>query len=274
MKIFDLGFIHLPFFGLMIAIGFFIGLNLLKKTSSKYGYDKEKIENLAIYTLMGGLLGARISFILFYNFSFYKNNPLEVFKVYNGGMSIHGGIIGGFLVAFYYIKKHKEFDFYTIADLIAPPLILAQGIARVGCDVYGKVMDNFYFLGIKIGQYYYHPAQLYEFTLNYILFYYLYKKGDKKRYKGQLFGEYLIGFGLIRSIVELFRDNPKYFGLSISHYLSFGLVLAGYIFLKFMKKKSVVIEGQKGKNNYRVEILMSILYISSIFIYYFVQLNF
>lgn len=274
MKIFKLGFIHIPFFGIMIAIGFFTALYLFQKEGLKKGYNKEKMGDLAMFALLGGIIGGRLSYIFFYNFSFYANNPMEIIKIYKGGMSIHGGIIGGLIAVLIYIRKNKEFNLYDVADLVSAPLILAQGIGRVGCDVYGKIMYNFQNIGIKIGEYYYHPTQVYEFTLNYLLFTYLYVKKDRTRYRGQLFAEYLIGFGLIRSIVELFRDNPKYFGLSISHYLSLVLIIIGFGILRFLKKKNDIINVNINKNKYSFVFYVLFLYLISIFLYYYVQLNF
>ncbi len=205
----------------------------------KKNINPEKVTDMAVYALLGGMIGARIGYILFYSLDFYLKNPIEILKIHEGGMSIHGGIVGGIIASLIFIKKNKGLKILELTNLAAPPLILAQAIGRIGCDVYGVVMKNLKFWGVPVNGYIYHPAQLYEFVLNYLLFFYLWRKRKSIKHEGQLFGIYLIGFATIRSIVELFRGNPKILGLiSVSHLLSLILIIVGIVWLRITAKKS------------------------------------
>ncbi|TCT15565.1 phosphatidylglycerol:prolipoprotein diacylglycerol transferase [Natranaerovirga pectinivora] len=273
--LFTIGNLHIPFFGIMIAIGITVGYFLIRYEAKRKGIDAEKISDLFFGGIVGGLIGGRLGYILFYNFNFYITNPIEILKVYNGGLAIHGSIIGGTIAVLIFIKKNN-LKVFEVADIVTPALILGQAIGRVGCDVYGKVMTVPRFWGIPINGEIYHPAQVYEFVLNYLLFMVLWIKRDKIKYQGQLFGYYLIGFGFIRSFVELFRENPTVFGfLSVSHVLSIFIILAGIIWIKIMKYKSVSTQHiHSGSNTLFVALKVVFLMLISIALYYVVQLNF
>ncbi len=138
-------------------------------------------------------------------------------------------------------------------------------------------MSNPKLWGIAVGGRSLHPAQLYEFTLDYLLFFYLWRKRRSKRYEGELFGIYLIGFALIRSIVELFRGNPRVLGIiSVSHLLSLSLVLAGLLWIRVASKR----ERGKVQNklkcfSLRYEALaLTVVLIASVGVFYGVQVNF
>ena len=133
--LFSFGPFTIHFFGLMIAIGAIAGILLFIREAKRRNMNHKLLLDGVMYSLFGGILGARIFFILFYNPSFYFANPMEVFFIQNGGLSIHGGIIGGVLVGYLFLKKHKLPIWQTL-DVVAPSLILAQGISRIGCDVF------------------------------------------------------------------------------------------------------------------------------------------
>lgn len=278
MKIlFTLGGLRIPFFGTMIALAMLAAMQILSYDAKKKNINSEKVTDMAVYALLGGMIGARIGYILFYSLDFYLKNPIEILKIHEGGMSIHGGIAGGIIASLIFIKRNKELKVLEMADLAAPPLILAQAIGRIGCDVYGVVMTNPKFWGIPVNGYIYHPAQLYEFVLDYLLFFYLWRKRKSIKHEGQLFGIYLIGFAAIRSIVELFRGNPKILGLiSVSHLLSLTLIIVGIIWLKITAKKSKSkIKPQLKCFPLYIEItLFLVVLLLSIGIFYGVQLNF
>ncbi len=277
MKIlFTLWGIRIPFFGVMIALGMLAGMWILSSDAKRKNIDSEKATDMGAWALMGGILGARIGYILFYSLDFYLQNPLEILKIHEGGMSIHGGIVGGIIASLIFLKRNRDLKLLEMADLAAPPLILAQAIGRIGCDVYGTVMKNPMLWGIAVNGDIYHPAQLYESFLNFLLFFYLWRKRQSKKYEGQLFGMYLVGFAFIRSIVELFRGNPKVFGLiSVSHILSLILVLAGLLWMKEASKRSKNrIKSKLKCFSIGTEVLVLITAImTSTVIFYGVQLN-
>ena len=233
--------IQIYFFGVMIALGIIAGILISYRELNRKKLEANRVLDLAVYGITFAIIGARIFYIIFYNLSYYLNNPIEVIMISEGGLSIHGGLIGAFLFGIYYFRKHK-LSFLQYADAIVPGIILGQGIGRVGCDVFGKVMNNSLPWGILRQGQLVHPTQIYEFLLNYTVFYILWRKRKNISYNGQLFVWYLILFAINRSIVELFRYNPSIIGwFSISHLLSIGLILVSIIIkILIMTNRNIV----------------------------------
>lgn len=258
------------FFGVMIAIGILIGFFLFIKETRKRGLNEKLLVDGVFYSLIGGIIGARLIYILFYNPSYYISNPLEVLYIHQGGLSIHGGILGGILVGYFFMRRHK-LPIFQVLDIAAPSIILAQGIGRVGCDVFGGPISNDIPWGIEFQGEYLHPAQAYEFILDYLLFGYLYIKNKKASYTGQVFIHYLIGFLIIRGIVEFSRINPMVFGpFSVSHLMSFVGIIFGIILANYLKKRSEIIQPLPINKNEIVKtvITVAVLIITSLVIYY------
>lgn len=266
--------IPIHFFGIMIAVGILAAIWVAGKEVKRKSLDLNKFYDLATYTIIAAIIGARIFYIVFYRLSYYIENPIDVFKVYEGGLSVHGGIAGGLIVAIFYVKKH-QIDFWKYADAVIPGVILAQGIGRVGCDVFGKTMNQVYIWGVEYQGAIVHPVQLYEAILNYIVFYILWRKRKHVTYKGQLFVWYLILFSVNRGIVELFRYNPTVIGwLSISHVLSIIFIIFGLILRKILKnrKDSESHEDFNGKEHpLKTLAMLAILIVASIIVFYYVQ---
>lgn len=224
------------FFGLMIALGMLGGLVVAYFEVKRKKLNVDRMYDIVLYSTISAVIGARLFFIIFYDLSYYIKNPLDIIKIYEGGMSIHGALLGAFAAAVFYIRKHK-LSFFKYADAMAPGIILGQAIGRVGCDVFGKVMAVPYAWGVERQGQLLHPVQVYEFLLNYLVFFILWRKRKSVRYDGQLFIWYIIMFSINRSVVELFRYNPSVAGwFSISHLLSL-LFIAGAVLLMFVIKK-------------------------------------
>ena len=273
-ELFSIGPIHIYFFGLMIAIAAIVGGGFAIKQGEKRGINEDIMFNLIIIVLISGVLGARLFYILFYDPSFYFKNPGEIIKIDEGGLSIHGGIFSAIVAGYVYSIKSK-IAFFKLADIAVMAIALAQGIGRVGCDVFGKAMTNIMPWGINCNGQILHPAQVYEFILDYILFIILWRRSYKKKFEGELFVIYLIAFPIIRGIVEFFRINPVVWGpFSISHLLSLILVVIGivsYILLsKRTKEESDIFTETKIKLTTMIFYLIALIAVS-IFIFYFVQ---
>lgn len=104
--LFSLGPITLYFFGLMIAIGALIGLLLFLKETKRRGLNYNLLMDGAVYSIIGGVIGARIIYVFVYNPSYYLSNPIEILFIHQGGLSIHGGLIGGLVVGYWFLKRH------------------------------------------------------------------------------------------------------------------------------------------------------------------------
>lgn len=237
IELFTLGNISIYLFGVTIGLGVLAGLWLMIREAKRKGIYSDKILDLVTYSIIAGIIGARLYYIIAFNFSYYLENPIEVFYFHQGGLSIQGGLIGGILIAFWFVRKNG-IPFWKTADTFAPAIILGQAIGRIGCDVFGVPMDTVYPWGIAVGGQILHPAQLYEVFLNLILFAYLWTKREKTKYDGQLFINYIIGFSIIRAIVEIFRSNPIVFGpFTIAHVTSFVVIILAVLVQRVISKK-------------------------------------
>lgn len=273
-ELFSIGPIHIYFFGLMIAVGLIASGIFAIKQAEKRGISEDSMLNLIMIIVISGVIGARLFYILFYNPSFYFNNPSELIKIDEGGLSIHGGIFTAIAAGYIYSVKSK-ISFFKLADICVMALPLAQGIGRVGCDVFGKPMTNIMPWAINYGGQLLHPAQMYEFVLDYILFIVLWRRSYNKKFEGELFIIYLISFSIIRGIVEFFRINPVIWGpFSVSHLLSLVLIIIGLVIYKLFSNKSA--NRVESLEETKIKLGTSIFYLAaliaaSIFIFYFVQ---
>lgn len=273
-ELFSIGPIHIYFFGVMIAAGVASASIFGIKYAEKRGISEDTMLNLILVVVVSGIVGARLFYIIFYNPSYYFYNPGEILKIDEGGLSIHGGIITAIAAGYVFSMKTK-ISFFKLADIVALVLPLAQGIGRVGCDVFGKAMSKVMPWGINYGGQVLHPAQVYEFVLDYTLFIVLLRRSSKKKFEGELFVIYLISFALIRGVVEFFRINPVVWGpFSISHLLSLGLIVIGVVAYKVMSSRNKV--SIDAMPNNEIELGTSLFYLAALiavssFLFYFVQ---
>lgn len=143
-----LGPLEIRYYGLMYAISFLLGIHFAKKWGKEKGIKEDVIENFAFTAIIAGLLGARIYYVLF-NLDYYLAKPLSILAVWEGGLAIHGGIVGGFLGALIFAKV-KKLDLWTLTDIAAPLLLLGQGIGRIGNFMNGEVHGVPTFTPLKV----------------------------------------------------------------------------------------------------------------------------
>lgn len=249
MKIlFNIGGFPIHLFGTTIALGILVGFFIMLSEAKRKGLDQDKLTDLALYTVIFGVIGARLNYILAFNPSYYIQNPKEIFMLQQGGLSIQGALILGTIFALWYMKK-KSIPIWKTADAFAPAIIMGQAIGRVGCDVFGIPMTKGWFWGVKVGGQLLHPAQIYEAILNYILFLVLWNKRKDTEYDGQLFIIYIIGFSINRFIVEFFRTNPMIFGpISVAHLFSLGIIVVALIARIYLKKNQHIPQSAVGND--------------------------
>lgn len=132
-----IGPLEIRYYGLMYAISFMIAIYFGKKWAEKKGINGIVFENFAFITIISGLIGARLYYVLL-SLNYYLNNPLDIIAIWKGGLAIHGGIISGFLGALFYSKKHK-LNLWNLTDINAPFLLLGQGIGRIGNLMNGEI---------------------------------------------------------------------------------------------------------------------------------------
>ena len=244
----------IPFhtYGLMIAIGFLLGIATVRKLSQKSGMNADDNADLAFWLLVYGFLGSRILFIIT-RISYFIDHPADMFKVWEGGLVFFGGLILSTAYAFYHFKKHK-LNPWRMIDVLSPGLVIAHAFGRLGCFAagccYGRVTDlpwgvslqseliDDSLRGIPI-----HPVQLYEFGALLILYFGLLRVFKTKQMDGQVGLTYFMTYPIIRSVIEIFRgDSIRGFVidgiLSTSQFISI-LVFGAALSVLLFRRKSV-----------------------------------
>lgn len=235
--LFSIGHFYVNIFGLFVALGVLAGTIISVKEAKRRDFDIDILLNVIIVAIIGGIVGARLYYVLVFNLDFYLNNPAKIFAFRDGGLSIQGGLIGGIILSLLYVK-YKGLKVLKIADIIAPGIILGQAIGRIGCDVLGVKMSYPYPWAVNVNENLFHPAQIYESILNYILFGVLWSRRKSIKYDGQLFLTYLIGFSINRFIVEFFRTNPIVFEqLTVAHFTSIVMIIVSLLTMYHLKKR-------------------------------------
>lgn len=246
----DLGPIQIYWYSIFIFIGMLVACFLIYKEAKKRGIDEDFLVNLTFNTIIIGIIGARLYYVLF-NLSYYLDNPVEIFQIWNGGLAIHGGIIAGLLFIIYYCKKH-EVNLWKMLDIIVVGLIIAQAIGRWGnffnSEAYGPITTATHLKSLGIPQFiidgmyilgeYRQPTFFYEsvwclfgFLAMLIIRQYKYLK------IGQLTSFYLIWYGIIRFIIEAMRTDSLMLGpLKMAQLVSLVFIVSGIIiFIKSTK---------------------------------------
>lgn len=199
----------------MLAIAVLIAIWGISRIARNEGYESNLVFDLVILSVVGGLLGARLAYILVYDWQGFLTNPLSLFAIGSQGiegMIWYGAFIGGIIPFGLYIRK-KELSFWNIADMFSPYLALGYAIVRIGCFLRGCCYGNITTspLGVVfpyIDTFSRHPTQLYSSGINLLLFAFLLWVYKRRTFDGQIFALYLIGYGVYRFIIEFFRFSP------------------------------------------------------------------
>lgn len=237
--LFQLGPIKLYSYGLMVAIGALLAGFLATKKAEKENIKKDLIFDFCFYVLLWGIIGARL-FYIFENINYFSKNPLDMIKIYQGGLAFYGGLISAIFVTFLFFKK-KKLPFLKTSDILIPFLTLGHSIGRIGCFFngccYGKETNCFFGVRFVDHPHKVHPTQIYESVILLIIFFILIHIQKIKKFHGQVFSSYLILYSITRFFIELLRVNEKFiFNLSNAQIVSSILGIIGLIMFIFLKK--------------------------------------
>ena len=252
----DLGFLKIKWYSIAYILGILIGWAyaniIIKKILKKYNYEliKQRIfDDLIIYLVIGIILGGRLGYVLFYNLEYFSENILEIFKIWKGGMSFHGGLIGVILVTFIFSKRNN-INFFKVTDIIAcvtPIGIFFGRIANfINGELYGKISNiPFYVIFPEVDYNERHPSQIYEALLEgialfLIINFFAIKKGFITK-PGLISNLFLIFYAVFRIFSEIFREPDQHIGyifsfVSVGMILSIIMMCAGLIMFFFIKK--------------------------------------
>ncbi len=247
----EIGPLKVHWYGLMYLLAFALVWVLGRYRIKKGMIDLtlQRFEDLIFYGVLGVIVGGRLGYIFFYQPSFYLSHPLEIFSIWDGGMSFHGGLIG-VLLAMYLFGRKEGKTFFEVADFIAPlvPLGLASG--RLGNFINGELWGRpadvpWAMIFPGAGNIPRHPSQLYQMLLEGILlFIILWIFSSKKRPVGQVSAVFLMGYGVFRFIAEYTREPDSYLGFlalgfSMGQWLSIPMILAGiWLYIDSAKKQA------------------------------------
>jgi len=234
--LFKIGNITLYTYGLFVGLGFLAALFVANRRAEKIGIKTELISDLFFCILISSLLGARLFYVIL-NIPEFAHDPMEIFKIWNGGLVFYGGFLVAMVAAFVFVKK-KGLTLWSIADILAPPIALGHAIGRMGCFFAGcchgrechlpwaiefKNPDSLAPLGIPL-----HPTQLYDVVSNFSIFLVLILMDKRKKFNGQIFWLYILLYGLMRSFIEMFRGDFRgnFFMETLSVSQTIGIVMS------------------------------------------------
>lgn len=247
--VFRFGPFTLHTYGVLVASGFLLGLFLAVRQAKRQGIPAERIMDIGFYVLLAAIAGSRLFFV-FQNIDHYLRHPLDILKVWEGGLVFYGGLLLAVPVALWYLRKHR-LDAWTVADVFAPSMAIGHAIGRLGCFsagcCYGRPAPDLPWtvtflhpeslarIGIPL-----HPTQLYESfgeVLNFIILIVLRRH---QSFTGQLFWTYMLLYAVLRFGVEIFRgDEIRGFifsGLSVSQGISIVMAIVSLIMLRRLSR--------------------------------------
>jgi len=258
--IFSIGTFQVKYYGVMYIVAFSLTYILLNYRIKKkeFEIEKEKLENFFFAVIIWVLIGGRLGYVLFYNFIYYIKNPLEIFLPFsfNGGfrftgiagMSYHGAVIAAFIGTWLFCRKNK-IDLWRFIDFVMPAVPLGYTFGRLGNfingELYGRETASWIGMNFPLagGGALRHPSQLYEaFFEGIVIFIILWSLRNKKFVKGFFFSAYLILYGLVRFMIEYFREPDDHLGfvflnLSMGQVLCMVMIISGLVILKLGSNK-------------------------------------
>ncbi len=247
----QIGPLAIHWYGLSYIAGIALGWWYLARDARR-GYDgwsSEEVADVVFYAALGGVLGGRIGYILFYNFADYVDNPLTILAVWRGGMSFHGGVLGVVIALLVFGRRHQR-RFLAVSDFLLPAVPIGLGLGRIANFVnqelwgaptelpWGVVFTNPAAFGIAR-----HPSQLYEAALEgLVLFVVLWMLRSRRPPVGTITGVFLCLYGVFRAAIEFVREPDAHIGylyagwLTMGQVLSLPMILAGVLLLAWSRR--------------------------------------
>ncbi len=247
--IFEVGPIQVRWYGLLFAMAFVAGYLIMQKIFAKEGIAIEVLDKLATYMVVATVVGARLGHCLFYQPDYYLSNPIEILKIWEGGLASHGAAIA-IILGLWLFARYQKKPYLWVLDRIVIVVALAGVFIRTGnlmnSEIYGHITDMPWgFIFVRAGEFEpKHPTQIYEALSYLIIFAYLlyyYFKTDGKPASGRIFGIFLVTLFGMRFLIEFLKEDQVAFeagmSLNMGQLLSIPFVLCGsYLIYRSLKK--------------------------------------
>lgn len=231
--------IDVMWYGVLISTGVLLGVLVALREAKRTGFKEDDLLDFLLYAIPVAIVGARVYYVIF-SWDYYSQNLSQIINIRNGGLAIHGGIIGGLITAVLFCKKRKV-SIFELVDLVGPGLVLGQAIGRwgnyVNQEAHGGPTDLPW--GIMIEGQKVHPTFLYESIANFLIFLFLlWFRKHKKASHGQVFALYLILYSAGRFFIEGLRtDSLMFMGLRVAQLISIASIIIGLAMFIYVKNR-------------------------------------
>ena len=250
--IFTFGPFELRWYSVLILLGVVLAYFIIMGETNRFHIKRDFVFNMFFWALILGILGARIYYVIF-EWGYYSQHLTEIYKIWHGGLAIHGGLLVGMLIIYLFCKKY-EADPRKMLDIVAPGVLLAQAIGRWGNffngEAYGSVVEyetlvkmriipQFVIDNMEVNGLYHLPMFYFESILCIIGFIIiLIIRRGKYIKKGQIFGTYLLWYGLIRFVIEIFRTDSLMIGsIKVAQIISGLMFIFGFYIISIQARK-------------------------------------
>ena len=231
--------LEIRWYSLAYIIGILFGWILSKKVFISDSNLKDKIDDFITFLILGIIIGGRLGYVFFYNFEYYFNNPADIFKIWQGGMSFHGGLIGVIIASIWFSKKNNQnvFDYLDIVSLVAPIGIFCGRLANfINSELYGIETNMPWAVKfVQVDNLFRHPSQLYEAIFEGIILFFIliyFRKKGFMKVPGFISGLFLIFYSIFRFFIEFLRAPDEqlgylFFSLTMGQIISFIFLMIG-----------------------------------------------
>ena len=227
---FHLGPIGVHWYGILMVAGMLVGIYYMAKNGAKYGLDGEFITNAALWAILGGVIGARLFFVIFNEPQWFWQDPGQIFRIWQGGLTSYGGFLGGLLAGWWYVRS-RGVSVSLLADLAVPGLAVGYMLVRVGNIFNHEVLGRH--AAMLPGDIRW-PAQLVGVAIGLIMLVrhnLVAKRVSPARHPGYLFWSFMFWYSVLRGLVEeSVRDNPLYLVHYVNSYLGVGVATMEQLF--------------------------------------------
>lgn len=238
--LFKLGFLEIRYYGLVYLLGFLLIFLFLSKYKKELNLRDDDVYNLLFYLFIGVIVGARIFHFIFSEPYLLIDDPLEIFRIWNGGMSFFGSLTGVILMSYIFCKRNKV-EFFKLADILVFPTAFALFLGRIAnfinAELIGTITTVSWCVIFPTYSQCRHPYQIYaaisHLALLFVLFGVKRIKDNKKLKEGIVFISFIIFYSLFRIITDFFREDLRIFGFTIWQYMSLIFLIIGiYLYIK------------------------------------------